>query len=478
MKRFFTTLSVILISFCTTAQNPELISLGEEVYAALTENDEEKFVSAYPSLSEAMSFFKTTKKEITEEKAKEIVGGLHEKAKNIFNELISQAKKEGVSWSDLKLLEVKHEPVSKETERINVFLALDFKGTTIQLKLDDVVKMGEGIWRLTDDVGVVNSTGSSGEAEEAVEEVSAAYNVSKEQLANMIKYMATNLKDYTPAEVEDRVIKTTGFIPTEGPVDEKLLNPFLQSPEQKLDISFNESGTILEGKEIWFNELTFAMKYWDFPGWQSAGPYLEINSVRDKKGNELLLNEVTLNEYMELGLIEEPMNYSNVPELRHSILLERLLQPEEEVTILGEMIWSYAQAYEAIKFTKADIGQTKSYADASITLKQLDKNIAVFEVQNARAFDRMEKLFANKDGHLFQSHSSLGTAKPIYEAILKNNYQLSDEQVNMLAENHKADPEKPMMQVFKVSGNIDQVVFYKATEMAEKSIPFTTKYSY
>ncbi len=473
--RRFTLITILLLSskLIFAQEVNELKVLGSNVFKALAENNEEMFLAAFPTFEDITAFLKQSGEQMSDEEAKGIVEQLRTKARQNFTELTEKAQQQGVSWADMELLGVRHDPVGEFGERINVYVGLSLNGSELTLKLDDVMQMKENEWRVTDEVSV--GAGPTSGEEPAAEETS--YEVSNAQVIQMIEYLVTSLPDYTARDVSDEIVQSTSFVPSTGQVDEQVFEPFFNSPEDRFEIGFNESGTVIEEEEIWFNELSFKMEYWDFPGWQHAGAFLTIQSVKDKDGNNLLLEENKLNEYYDMGLLEQPENYGGVAEMETLVWLNRYLEPEETLQIEGELIWSYTNAYNAVSFARNEIGSTKPFKGMAITLKDIDRNLVQLEIVNDQRFSDLPKLFVNGQGQQFQYYSSTSVPTYIYEEVLANNYSINEEQMSMLVEQFEMRANVPSTSLFQVSGNVDKVVIYETTGSAEKTIPFSMTFS-
>lgn len=301
---------------------------------------------------------------------------------------------------------------------------------------------------------------------------------STDQIKRVIEYAIKDLENFRPKEVNDEIVDGSRFLPPDGNIDPGILEPAFRDPESRIKASLSLSGTVIEGEEIWLQTIELKAAYWDLPGWKSTGLYIDVGSVIDSLGNDLLVSEDRMMEYMDRGVIDPPQSFPGYPETEKLLVLEREVEYGEKVNVKGTLYWNYPSRFETVIFSKEDIGKQKVIGKYTVKLRDIDRDMAVIEVEGGRGFDTINKLFVDAQDNAFQSNTSVGIFSEVYDAAIKYNYELTEEQINALVEDYEPYSQKPKVYVYNVSGTIVKIALYKVLDQSEKEVPFDKQIEY
>ena len=296
-------------------------------------------------------------------------------------------------------------------------------------------------------------------------------------VVEMIKYSAEELQNEQPEDKEDQIIEhATPFIPVEGEVDDEMIDKYTSSLSDQITLKLISSGYALVGNKQYPEvQVKLSANYENYPDYRSANGWVEITSVKNSEGESLLMNDATYDQYVELGIIDEGFNYPIPGNLEEDLYLKEEPDWSVPLQVQGKLHLSCPAAYEAISFSKADVGKTKEIAGHKITLLSMEKNQAVYRVDNVQQFSNIKQLYLNKDKKPFQANGHIGVPSEIYDAVQQNKGALSDEKVHEIASGYDPQNISSKVYVAEVSGNCHYVAFYKVTSTSDHVVLFNLK---
>ncbi len=110
---------------------------------------------------------------------------------------------------------------------------------------------------------------------------------------------------------------------------------------------------------------------------------------------------------------------------------------------------------------------------------EINKNMGIYSVEAEQMkFDDIKKIFLNKDNKMFYSYSSSSTPEIVYKEGKKYNFELTDEQIDKIAEQIDLNENSNQVVITNISGMLSKIVFYQITSSEEKTVPFTIEFEY
>ena len=452
----FITLIFILVSVFAVAQEKQFTDIAEAVVKSMQKEDLSLFQELYPNEEEVLAFFKKMGQEPGEEQVKQALEQIQQASSMSFEDLLEGSKEAGWNWKKTKVAAIEMTgAVDANTEKVN-FVAILIEGEKdVRLRFSDVYQLGPGEWMLTEEIRTSGTTGGEGGGEPVVESEQVP-EVSTEQVKAMITMLANNLQP--PRKVKDELMEEgTDFIPGDE-VDPEARKKLAETFTEKIEFEFSHWGTEYDGKELWLNQLSMKLEWYDFPDFRTTDVFVTINQVIDNEGTNLLTD---ITPEME-AVIDWPQYFDFIPLTEGFEFLGRDLDIGEEVTIKGTMEFDFPTTYDAISFTANETGVTKNVRYNQVELLEMKDNQVVLKVGgDRRNFEVLSKMYLNSDGKQFNGMSSSQMPAFIYNKWKDNGGQLSEQQIGELADAFDMNAEYDWIVIIEVPGAIDRIVIYR-----------------
>lgn len=300
-------------------------------------------------------------------------------------------------------------------------------------------------------------------------------------MAQMIKnvihqFYAMQASDFSEDEVID---EAASFIPPNGSLEESLIDKLLAKINTSLSISNLQNGSlIIEDNEFPTNSLDINYLYYNWPDFQNVNIWIEVFSVEDAEGKNILMDEEQKEKYRELGIIEDDFNFTMAGETNETLWLNRELKWDENLKIKGLLHISYPIKYESSFFDKSNKNNPHFVDQQEFTLLDIDRNILLYRVKgDLTKTEQIKKMYLNADNKPFISYSSIAIDTEVYYKTKASGKLPTDEEINKMLTNFDMNTTYiDQIQKVNVNGNIAKLILYKIKETNQKNMNFEIDY--
>ena len=289
------------------------------------------------------------------------------------------------------------------------------------------------------------------------------------QMLNMVKGMINQFADTKPAEFEyDEVVEQAVPFPPEITIDQNLYPDALKETSNLFQLTDFQNGYVeINGKEYPTNSFRFVFMYVSLPCFQCINTWYENISVKDMESNNLLMKEKEIEEYRELGIIDDEFDFPVPGEFSETFWLNRELNWEENITVSGEIKLEYPSEYESAVFTQADTSLPQTIGDVTYQLIGMDRNMVTLLVKgDRREEENIKMILLNKENLPFGSVTSVAIDAEMYDMEKKTAKAMTDEELQASIEGFDlSNPNVEQVKKIEVNGTIDKLVLLKVNNL-------------
>ena len=306
----------------------------------------------------------------------------------------------------------------------------------------------------------------------------------KAQMLNMVKGMINQFASTNPSEFEyDEVVEQAVPFPSETTIDQNLYMDALKETSNLFQLTDFQNGYAeIDGKDYPTNSFRLVFMYVSLPCFQCINSWYENISVKDMEGKNLLMKEKEIEEYRELGIIDDEFDFPVPGEFSETFWLNRELNWEEKISISGEIKLEYPSEYESIVFTRADTSVSQRVGTVIYQLIGMNRNMVTLLLKgDRREEENIKMILLNKENLPFGSVTSVSIDAAMYDMEKKTVKTMTDEELQASIEGFDmSNTNIEQVKKIEVNGTIDKLVLLKVNGLKtlEKSfkVDLTTGY--
>ena len=295
------------------------------------------------------------------------------------------------------------------------------------------------------------------------------------QMASTVKYMIEQFGNMKPEAFDrDEVIEGAPLI-LDGKLNDMLYDNALNQADGLFSLVDPQNGYAeIDGKEYPTNSVTLQFDYLSLPFFQNVNAWLEGVSVKDTEGKDLLMKEIEVDKYRDLGIIDDGFNFPIPGEYSEQFWLNRELEYQERIHLEGKVMLDFPDDYNLVVFTRADTVEPQTISGITYRLVGIDRNIITVLVSgDRRKMDGVNEIILNRDNLQFGSMNSVSTDAGMFDLENKKIKNLTDEEIEEAVKHFDmSNTMVEQVRKIRVSGKADKLVLIRVNTTRTLEHPF------